>query len=258
MTIYETSVQPSDHPYRSAFDPDLFDRDELGVPYRGQTRMRLALSSGLSRGLIVIDPAAQDLIEIHCGDRPRPRLRVVAGEIALSWRVSFGDWLRDALRPCNRDVAIVLHPAVEWTLSIDGGLAHSELDLSAGAVARIDIHGGCSDVRFELPQPTTAVPIRIAGGACRLVLQRPAEAGVALAASGGMAALRLDDQRFDAIGGSVRLDTRNTAPGTPRYELQIHGGAADLAIDRRDFTRGVDGLATAAPRGVAGDAGRAG
>lgn len=236
MTIHETTAQPFAPPYRSAVEPCLLDGGELRVPYSGQDRMRLALSSGLAHALIVIDPAAQDLIAIHGDGRP-PRLRVVAGEIALTWRMSFGDWLRDALRPCSRDLAIVLHPAVEWTLAIHGGLAHCALDLSAGAVARIDVHGGCSDVGFELPLPRTAVPIRIAGGASQLVVQRPAEAGVALAASGGMAALRLDDQRFDAIGGSARLETRNLGPGAPRYELQIQGGASDLAIERRELAR---------------------
>jgi len=238
MTIHETTPPTSAHPYRSAAEPCMLDCDGLRVPYSGQTRMRLALSSGLAHGTIVIDPAAQDLIAIQCGDGPRPRLRVVAGEIAVSWPApSFGDWLRDALRPCDRDVAIVLHPAVEWTLAIRGGLAHCELDLSAGAVARIDIDGGCSDVRFDLPLPRAAVPIRIAGGASRLAVQRPAETGVALAASGGMAALQLDDQRFDAIGGSARLETRNVAPGAPRYELQIQGGAADLVIERHELSR---------------------
>jgi len=239
MTIHETTAQPSAHPYRSAVEPCPLDCDGLRVPYSGQTRMRLALSCGLSHGLIVIDPAAQDLIAIHCGDGPLPRLRIAAGEIALTWRTSFGDWLRDALRACNRDVAIVLHPAVEWTLAIRGGLASVELDLSAGAVARIDVNGGCSDVQFELPMPRTAVPIRIAGGVSRLLVQRPAQAGVALAASGGMAALRLDDQRFDAIGGSARLETRNVVPGAPHYELQINGGAADLAIEPRELSRSV-------------------
>jgi len=230
MTIHETTAPPSTHPYRSA-EPCTLDPDGLRVPYSGQARMRLALSSGLSHGRIVIDPAAQDLIAIQCGDGPQPRLRVLAGEIALTWQVSFGDWLRDALRPCNRSVAIVLHPAVEWTLAIHGGLADSALDLSAGTVARIDIHGGCSEVRFELPLPRTAVPIRIAGGASRLAMHRPAQAGVALAASGGMAKLRLDDQQFGAIGGSARLETRNLVPGAPRYDVQLHGGAADLSIE---------------------------
>lgn len=240
MTIHEThdtTAQPFTHPYRDAAGPCALDGDGLRVPYTGQARMRLTVSSGLSHGFIVIDPAARDLIAIRCGDDLQPRLRVVAGEVALTWHMSFGDWLRGALRPWDRDVAIVLHPAVEWTLAIRGGLAQSELDLSAGAVARIDIAGGCSDVRFDLPLPTAAVPLRIAGGACQLVVQRPAAAGVALAASGGMTALRLDDQRFDAIGGSARLATPGVAPGAPRYELQIHGGASDLAVERRELSR---------------------
>ena len=148
MTIHETTPPPSDHPYRSALEPTTLDCDGLRVPYSGQTRMRLALSSGLSHALIVIDPAAQDLIAIQCGDGPLPRLRVAASEIAVSFRVSFGEWLRDVLRSANREVAIVLHPAVEWTLAIRGGLAQFDLDLSAGTVARVDINGGCSDVRF--------------------------------------------------------------------------------------------------------------
>jgi hypothetical protein len=238
MTTHETTTTaPSDHPYRSPFDAFPFESEELRVPYSGQTRMRLTLSSGLAHGRIVIDPAAQDLIAVQCGDGPPPRLRVVAGEIALSWRVSFGDWLLDAFRPSNHDVAIVLHPAVEWALAIRGGLAHFELDLSAGTVARIDIHGGCSGVQLELPLPKATVPIRIAGGVSQLIVQRPAETGVALATSGGIAALRLDEQHFGAIGGSARLETRNSAPGAPRYELQINGGAANLAIEPRELSR---------------------
>lgn len=249
MTSHETTPEPSAHPYRAA-EPGLFD-DHLHVPYRGQTRMRLALSSGLAHARIVIDPAAQDLIAIECGDGPEPRLRVVAGELALSWRSSrasfdgafgdpfgssFGDWLggwlRDVLRPSSRGLAVVLHPAVAWTIAIHGGLAHCELDLSAGCVARLDIHGGCSNVRLALPLPATAVPIRIAGGASHLTVERPAEAGVTLATSGGLAALRLDDQRFDAIGGAARLATPNLVPGTPSYELQLSGGASHLTIER--------------------------
>lgn len=231
--FYETTTELLDHPYRAA-DPTPLFNDELRVPYRGETRMRLGLSSGLAHGRIVIDPAAQDLIAVHCGDGPAPRLRLVAGELALGWQsASFGEWLRGAFGGWSRDIAIVLHPAVEWSIAIRGGLAHAELDLTAGNLARLELSGGCCDVRFELPQPRAVVPIRISGGACRLTVQRPADAGVTLAASGGMAALRLDDQRFGALGGPTRLQTYNVAPDAPRYELQLSGGAADLTIERR-------------------------
>ena len=223
----------TDHPYRTAPAPRTFDPESARVPYDGQTRMRLTISSGLAHARMVIDPAARDLVAIESGDGPRPRIRLAAGEIALTWRVSFGDWLREVLTAGLDDLAIVLHPAVEWTVAIRGGLSQLECDLSAGSVAGIDIAGGCSDVRFDLPLPTANVPIRISGGASRVRLLRPAQAGVTLGVGGGIAMLRIDDRGFDAIGGAARLDTGNVVSGTPHYQLSISGGASDLAIEPR-------------------------
>ena len=223
----------TDHPYRAAPAPRTFDPERARVPYDGQTRMGLRISSGLAHARIVIDPAARDLLAIEAGDGLRPRIRIVAGEIVLTWRVSFGDWLRGVFTAGLDDLTIVLHPAVEWTVAIRGGLSNLECDLSAGAVAGIDIAGGCSHVLFDLPQPTAIVPVRISGGASCVGLRRPAEAGVAFVGAGGVSMLRLDDRGFDAIGGAARLDTGNVGGGTPHYELSISGGASDLAIVSR-------------------------
>jgi len=217
------------HPYRSA--PSL-DTDRLCIPYRGETRMRLSLSSGFANGRIAIDPAATDLVAIRCGDDLRPRLRVWTDEIAVSHHVTFGDWLRSMVRPADREMRIVLHPAVTWTLAIHGGLCAAAVDLTAGSVAYIEISGGCSEARFDLPVAKLATPIQISGGASRVRVHRPAETGVAFAASGGVATLRLDDDRFDAIGGAVQLSTRNLATSSTHYDLAITGGACDVAIER--------------------------
>lgn len=230
---HPTSDSTTDHPYRTAPALRTFDPDSTRVPYDGQTRMRLTTSSGLAHARIVIDPAARDLLAVECGDGPPPRIRLAGGELALTWRRLFGDWLRDLLTPGLGDVAIVLHPAVEWTIAIRGGLSQVELDLSAGTVARIDIAGGCSDVLLDLPPPATVVPIRVSGGASHLGLRRPAETGVGLGIAGGITRLRLDDRSLDAIGGAAQLGTGDVTRGTPHYELTIAGGASDLSIERR-------------------------
>ena len=222
----------SDHPYRTAPAPRAFDPDSGRVPSEGQTRMRLTIASGLAHARIVIDPEARDLVAIESGGRAQPRIRRTAGEVALSWQVSFGDWLREVFTAGSGDLAIVLHPAVEWTVAIRGGLSNLECDLSAGTVAGIDIAGGCSHVLFDLPLPAATVPIRISGGASCVGLRRPGAAGVAVGVGGGISMLWLDDRGFDAIGGAAWLDTGNVVRGAPSYKLSIRGGASDLAIER--------------------------
>ncbi|MCE9573549.1 MAG: hypothetical protein K8W52_10365 [Deltaproteobacteria bacterium] len=236
---YMITEPATDHPYRTAAAPRAVDPDAARVPYDGQPRMRLAIASGLADARIVIDPAARDLLAIVGGDHPRPRIHLADGELALRWRRSLGDWLREVLTPGTGDLAIILHPAVEWTLAIRGGLSGVELELAAGAVARIEIGGGCSHVMLDLPRPAAVAPIRIAGGASHLGIRRPAEIGVGLGVAGGIARLRLDDQSLEAVGGAAQLASGDVSPGAPQYAVAIAGGVSDLVVARRAHDPGL-------------------
>jgi hypothetical protein len=223
---FHTSRPVHTAPYRNAD----FELDGLSVPYAGQTRMRLTITSGMADARIRIDPDATDLIAIDYGEGTPPRLRVWASEVRVSWPTTIGSWLRAALAGEHRDVEIVLHPAVEWTLQIRGGLYQFEADLASGKLARLEISGGVSDARLDLPPPGAVVPIRISGGVSDLALRRPADTGVALAVSGGISDLCLDDQDFDAIGGGARLATGSVHGDAPRYTVEISGGASSLHV----------------------------
>ena len=229
------------HPFHTApyRDADL-EFDRLAVPYAGQTRMRLTVTSGMAGAGVRIDPSATDLIAIDWGDGTPPRVRVSASELRVSWPDTIGSWLRAALAGEYHDIEIVLHPAVEWTLLIRGGLSRVEADLASGKLARLEISGGVSDARLDLPQPQSVVPIRISGGVSDLALRRPADTGVALAVSGGASGLRLDDQGFDAIGGGARLATGPVHGDAPRYAVEISGGASSLHVVPRRASFGVD------------------
>ena len=226
------------HPFRTApyRDADV-ELDGLTVPYAGQTRMRLTITSGMADARVRIDPDATDLIAIDYGEGTPPRLRVSASELRVSWPATIGSWLRAALAGECRDIEIVLHPAVEWTLQIRGGLSRFEADLASGKLARLEISGGVSDARLDLPPPGAVVPIRISGGVSDLALRRPADTGVALAVSGGISGLRLDDQGFDAIGGGARLATGPVHGDAPRYAVEISGGASNLHVVPRRGTQ---------------------
>jgi hypothetical protein len=247
MMSLPATPSSADHPYRAPFEPLDFDPEGGRVPYSGQRRMQLTIASGLAGARIVIDPAARDLLTIEPTSRSRlrPYLELTNDELRLTWRTSLGGWLCGVLSAGDvftaglrvaaapQELILVLHPAVAWTLLLRGGVANVECAFAAGSLDGVDIAGGCSQLRLDLPAPTTSVPIRISGGASGLGLRRPAAAGVALAVEGGIAGLRLDDRRFAAIGGAAQLETRVLDEGAPRYELAIRGGACDLAVERR-------------------------
>ena len=222
------------HPFRTSprhpFGPGL---DGLSVPYTGQSRMRLTIASGLADAMVRVDPDAVDLIAIDCAESLSPRLRVSASDLRLSWPLTFGAWLRAVLAGEPRDIEIVLHPAVEWTVVVRGGLSRFEADLAAGKLARFEISGGVSHASLDLPAPTSAVPIRISGGVSDFGLRRPVATGVDLAVSGGISDLCLDDQSFSAIGGAARLTTDAGRGSAGRYALEISGGASALEIVSR-------------------------
>jgi hypothetical protein len=217
-------------PHLGAYRDADVEFDGLTVPYAGQSQMRLTIASGMADARVHIDPDASDLIAIDCGDGTPPRVRVSSSELRLSWPGTLESWLLTALFVDHRDVEIILHPAVEWTLLIRGGLSHFEADLAFGKLARLEISGGVSQARFDLPPPAAVVPVRISGGVSDLALRRPSDTGVALAVSGGISGLCLDDQSFDAIGGRARLATGSVHATTPSYAVEISGGASNLQV----------------------------
>ncbi len=238
MTTQE--IQPS-HPSRTAPSPTGHaELDRLTVPYAGQTRMQLTITSGMADARLRIDPEATDLIAIDWNDGTPPRLRMSASELRLSWSTTFEAWLRSMISSEDRDIQIVLHPEVEWTLQVRNGLSHFEADLASGKLARLEISGGISDARLDLPSPAAVVPIRISGGASDVLLHRPTLVPVGLAVSGGIAGLRLDDQYFDAIGGGSRLATGPVHGDAPRYAVEISGGASSLHVVPARGSLGVD------------------
>jgi hypothetical protein len=229
------------HPFTSAPCRDAaLGLGGITVPYAGETRMRLTITSGMADARVRIDPDATDLLAIDWGEGTPPRLRTSASELRVSWPTTIGSWLRAALAGEHRDIDIALHPAVEWTLHIRGGLSHFEADLASGKLSQLEISGGVSDAHLDLPPPGAVVPIRISGGVSDLALRRPADTGVVLAVSGGISGLCLDDQGFGAIGGGARLATGSIDGDAPRYAVDISGGASSLHVVPRRASPGVD------------------
>ncbi|AKF04243.1 hypothetical protein [Sandaracinus amylolyticus] len=222
--------EPGSDPYRTPARPPSERAHALSSPYDGQTHMRLVIASGLCRAHVRVDPSADALITIDPGVGPAPRLRVHGGEARVSWPMSPADWLHALVTGARDELAIVLHPAVAWSIAVRGGVSSLTGDLSRATLGGVEVGGGCSDVELELPKPEGVVPIRISGGASRLRVRRPADVGVSVSVHGGVSSLRLDDRRFEAIGGAARLESAAPVRGADAYEIEVSGGASDVEI----------------------------
>jgi hypothetical protein len=120
-----------------------------------------------------------------------------------------------------------LNPAYTWEIEIEGGVSGLRADLRELRVASIVVSGGAKDVEFHLPAPDGELPLRIAGGVGKALVRRPEGVPVAVEIDGGASNLRVDDEKFGAIGGKVRMAVGG---GDNRVALRILGGASRLTV----------------------------
>jgi hypothetical protein len=90
-----------------------------------------------------------------------------------------------------------------------------------------------SELELDLAEPTGVVPLRFVGGLSKLTVRRPAGSALTLQVRGGISKLAMDGQEFGAIGGQLRLESREQGERDDRYELEITGGASRLTIGTR-------------------------
>jgi hypothetical protein len=69
---------------------------------------------------------------------------------------------------------VALSVAVPWRIVIQGGASQIEALLGRLDLAGLEVTGGLSTIRLDLPVPSGVVPIRISGGASEIIVRRPA------------------------------------------------------------------------------------
>ncbi len=113
---------------------------------------------------------------------------------------------------------------------IQGGAAEITAELGGLNLAGLEVKGGLSMVRLELPAPSAVVPIRISGGASEVTVQRPAGTAARVHIQGWAYKFVFDDQTFSAVGNDVRLQSSGFDPATPYYDIEVLSSASQFTI----------------------------
>ena len=123
-----------------------------------------------------------------------------------------------------------LTAAVPWDISLRGGMWKLVADLRALRLTALEVTGGASDIEITLPAPVGVVPVRVSGGASKVLLRRPAGTEARAEMSGGASQLVFDGQRLGAVGGRTVLASGGFADATDRYEIRFTGGASQVTV----------------------------
>jgi DNA-binding MarR family transcriptional regulator len=197
---------------------------EQSSPLGNLSGARLEFVRGAANVVVRAGAPSADLYRAR-GDRHGPAIAALDGTVTVNYKRSSFRWSRTGASQLE------LNPTVPWTISVRGGASRLRFDLTELIVGQIDVVGGVSNAEITLPAAKGTVAVHVTGGAHNLTIHRPSTAPLALRLRGGVSNLRVDDQRFGSVGGTMTWQTPDYAEAADRFEVTLTGGASTLTLD---------------------------
>lgn len=185
---------------------------------------RLVFANGASLLALRADAGMSELYRARF-QGPVPEVEADGGTIIVRYprRSWFLDW-----GGCAGEVT--LNAAVPWRIEVRGGASEVNAKLGGLDLSGLEVESGASKVHLELPKPSGTVLVRITGGASKVTVRRPSGVAARLRLKGGAAGLTFDDEIFGAVGGEVRLQSPGYEDASGHYDIEISGGASEVAL----------------------------
>jgi DNA-binding MarR family transcriptional regulator len=130
----------------------------------------------------------------------------------------------------QRAAEVSLNAAIPWSILIQGGAYDITAELRGLNLAGLEMKGGQSMIRLNLPVPSAVVPIRISGGASEISISRPAGVAARVHLKGWASEFVFDEQRFSNVGNDVRLQTPGYKGMTPGYDIEVASSVSMVTI----------------------------
>jgi DNA-binding MarR family transcriptional regulator len=185
---------------------------------------RLVVSSGLSRLTLRTDDRMAELYQARFeGSVPS----VAAKDGVVTIRYPRRPWV---LGGEQRVAEVTLSVVIPWQIVIQGGASEVIAELGGLDLARLEVKGGGSMIRLELPMPSGMIPIRISGGASEITVRRPAGVAARAHLKGWASKFVFDDQTFSNLGNDVRLQSSGFDLTAPYYNIEVASSASMVTI----------------------------
>nr|HET6903059.1 MarR family transcriptional regulator [Ktedonobacteraceae bacterium] len=201
------------------------DEGEIfSAPLEDQESGRLVVSCGISRLNLRAGDRRTELYQARF-EGPLPNVKAKEGVVTIRYpRRLLG------LGEKQGAAAVALSTVIPWRIVIQGGAAEVVAELGGLDLAGLEVMGGFSMIRLDLPAPSGVVPIRISGGASEITVHRPANVAAQVKLKGWITELVFDNQTFKGAGNNVRLQSPGFDPTAPRYDIEITSYASMVTI----------------------------
>ncbi len=196
----------------------------FSAPLDGVTQGQLVVVSAMSRLDLIAESGIAALCTARFEGSP-PNVRVEAGHVTIRYPQRL--WL---LNREQRSAEMTLNSAVPWQIAIHGGASEITARLNGLDLIDLEVKGGMSMIRLELPYPARAVPIRISGGASEIVIQRPSGVAVRAHLKGWVSEFSFDDQSYSAVGNDMRLQSSSFQAAGAYYDIEVASSASTITI----------------------------
>lgn len=185
---------------------------------------RLVVSCNIVRLTVRANETMADLYRARF-EGPAPDVKVKDGVVTIRYPRRL--WV---LGGGQRAVEVALNAAIPWQIVIQGQAAEIAALLGGLDLAGLEVKGGSSMIRLELPTPEGMVPIRISGGASEVTVRRPAGVAARAHLKGWTSTMVFDGQTFGGVGNDVRLQSPGFDLTAPHYDIDVTGAASMLTI----------------------------
>jgi hypothetical protein len=207
----ELAVEQVSVPLQSASQADLRLRHAAGL---------LSISSGATPGVLVEGTCKGGAVinTRQDGDRLEVQMKVPdqSGRW-MFWNMNSGlNW------------EVKLAEGIPLTLRLDSGAAEGRLDLSRLQLTDFRLHTGASSTSVTLPAQAGFTRAEFQAGAASLDLTIPAGVAARIRATGGMASISVDRQRFPRQAGVYVSPDYETAAN--KIDLQVQTGVGSVSI----------------------------
>ncbi len=197
------------------------------APLGDQESGRLVVSCGVSRLSLRADDSVAELYQVRF-EGSIPKVKTKEGLVTIRYpRRLLG------LGGQQGTAEVALSTAIPWQIVIQGGAAEVAAELGRLDFSGLEVTGGFSVIRLDLPLPSGVVPIRIRGGASEITIVRLAGVAVRVHLKGWVSALIFDDQTFSEVGNNARLQSPGFDPTAPCYDIEVTSYANTVTITSR-------------------------